>query len=224
MDVIATWIVGLIATSATSSMVTYVTTRAKNLATHDDLDKVIEEVRAVTREQESIKADIARETEEIKAKLESGVWDRQKRWEVRRDVILEYLRCAGRTDMALRGVVSSLMTKPAAVEKQAEWAVHHLRHMDKWLDLSQELEGAKGVLDVVAGKELRLASIRWFALRTSVLTKAREGDTTHYRASIVALQQSSTALYSAIRNELGLGEPAESLPVATMPGDTKLHD
>ncbi len=54
--------------------------KGKNLATHEDIDKVVDQVRAVTQT-----------TKEIETKITDQVWDRQRRWELRRDQIMKML-------------------------------------------------------------------------------------------------------------------------------------
>ena len=59
-----------------SFLAEYLKRKGKNLATHEDIDKLVDQVRAVTRA-----------TKEIEAKISSDVWDRQKQWELKRDVL-----------------------------------------------------------------------------------------------------------------------------------------
>ena len=59
----------------------YSKTKGKNLATHEDIDKLVDEVRAVTTA-----------TKQIEAKISNEVWDRQKRWELTRDAVLQTLK------------------------------------------------------------------------------------------------------------------------------------
>lgn len=47
----------------------YLKKKGENLATHEDIDKLVDQVRAVTQT-----------TKEIEAKISNEVWDRQKRW------------------------------------------------------------------------------------------------------------------------------------------------
>lgn len=56
----------------------YSTEKGKNLATHEDIDKLVDQVKAVTQT-----------TKEIEAKISDQVWDRQRRWELKRDQILK---------------------------------------------------------------------------------------------------------------------------------------
>jgi hypothetical protein len=61
-----------------SYMQGYMSQKGKNLATHEDIDKLVEQVKAVTQT-----------TKEIEAKISDQVWDRQRRWELKRDLILK---------------------------------------------------------------------------------------------------------------------------------------
>jgi hypothetical protein len=54
----------------------YLKKKGENLATHEDLEKVLVEVRATTKA-----------TKEIEAKITDEVWGRQQRWQMKRDVL-----------------------------------------------------------------------------------------------------------------------------------------
>lgn len=60
---------------------TYLKKKAENHAIHEDISKLVEQVKAVTNA-----------TKEIEAKISNDIWHRQNRWEIRRDAILEALR------------------------------------------------------------------------------------------------------------------------------------
>ena len=53
----------------------YMAKKGENLATHEDIDKLVEQVSAVTKA-----------TKDIEAKISSEVWDRQRRWDLKRAV------------------------------------------------------------------------------------------------------------------------------------------
>ena len=59
-------------------------------------------------------------------------------------------------------------------------------------------------------------STAWFAQRTGILARVREGDYEHYSRSMLQLQQLSFQLHAAIRKELGLedgiGWSAQTIP------------
>ena len=59
----------------------YLKKKGENLATHEDIDKLLIQVSAVTNA-----------TKAIEAKISGELWQRQKQWELRRDVIFEALK------------------------------------------------------------------------------------------------------------------------------------
>ena len=74
-------IIGILVLYLRSFSSAYATEKGKNLATHEDIDKVVEQVHAVTKTQEAIKAEIS-----------AIVWGKQRRWELQQQVVLELLK------------------------------------------------------------------------------------------------------------------------------------
>jgi hypothetical protein len=56
----------------------YFKKKGENLATHEDINLLVHQVQAVTTA-----------TQEIEAKISNEVWSRQRRWELRRDIMLQ---------------------------------------------------------------------------------------------------------------------------------------
>jgi hypothetical protein len=56
----------------------YLKRKGENLATHEDIDKLVDQVAAVTTT-----------TKEIEAKISRDLWDRQKHWEAKRDILFD---------------------------------------------------------------------------------------------------------------------------------------
>jgi hypothetical protein len=56
----------------------YLTQKAKNLATHEDIQRLVDQVR---------------ETERIKAEISDSTWDRQARWTYKRDLYIRLVEC-----------------------------------------------------------------------------------------------------------------------------------
>jgi len=68
--------------------------KAKNLATHEDIQKLIDQVR---------------ETERVKSEISDRMWDRQTRWTYKRDLYVRIIECL--TDLI--GIASGITSKPA---------------------------------------------------------------------------------------------------------------
>lgn len=56
----------------------YLTQKAKNLASHEDIQRLVDQVR---------------ETERIKAEITDSTWDRQSRWTYKRDLYIRLVEC-----------------------------------------------------------------------------------------------------------------------------------
>ncbi|MGC2282950.1 MAG: hypothetical protein WA603_23270 [Candidatus Acidiferrales bacterium] len=78
----------------------YMSQKGENLATHEDIEKLVDQMRAVTTA-----------TKEIEAKISDEVWDRQKRWELRRDLLLDAVKKSGEPDDAVTNFHAVCMTE-----------------------------------------------------------------------------------------------------------------
>ena len=75
--------------------------KGENLATHEDIEKLKEQVRVVTTT-----------TKEIEAKISTEVWDRQRRWEMKREVLFEASKSLARVcDALMRINATELFTE-----------------------------------------------------------------------------------------------------------------
>ena len=76
----------------------YLKKKNENLATHEDIDKLVDQMRAVTAA-----------TKEVESKIEGKAWDRQRLWELKRDVLFEI-------NKAITEMVNSLAVLNRVVE------------------------------------------------------------------------------------------------------------
>src|SRR5258708_24320707 len=56
----------------------YLKKKGENLATHEDIDKLVDQVSAVTTA-----------AKQIEAKISSDIWDRQKQWGLKREILCD---------------------------------------------------------------------------------------------------------------------------------------
>src|SRR5258708_37592579 len=89
----------------------YLKKKGENLATHEDIDKILDHVRAVTIT-----------TKEIEAKISSDVWDHQKRWEAKRDALFEAVKKLSALEDALNNLhgICSADTESAMTTERAK--------------------------------------------------------------------------------------------------------
>src|SRR5205823_4462829 len=90
MDYFLIAILPLVGGWAGSFLGAYLKTKGENLATHEDIDKLVTQVSAVTQA-----------TKEIEAKISSDIWERQKKWEIKKDAIFETMKELGTLQQCL---------------------------------------------------------------------------------------------------------------------------
>jgi hypothetical protein len=108
----------------------YLRRKGENLATHEDIAKLVEQVKAVTTA-----------TKNIEAKISQDMWDQQKRWEIKREVLFEAVRRVAAAKRALTGLYSMLKVERAEDNPDAGgWAAIKGEVLSKWNTASAELE------------------------------------------------------------------------------------
>src|SRR5258708_33115157 len=80
----------------------YMKKKGENLATHEDIAKLVEQMSAVTKA-----------TKDIEARISSDLWDRQKRWEPKREVLFEATRRLADVEDGLLSIDSVLQVERA---------------------------------------------------------------------------------------------------------------
>src|SRR5579862_3362214 len=114
LGLLVLWALGVLAAAFLGSWLgAYMKKKGENFATREDLQDVVEQVKAVTRTAEEIKSEIA-----------GGLWDRQKQWELRRDTLFELAKCLTESDDAITKMYSVLSVRgelSATSEGESRW-------------------------------------------------------------------------------------------------------
>ena len=90
MDLIKWGLTTLVTAFIGSFLAGYLRKKGENLATHEDVSKLVEQMAAITTA-----------TKEIEAKISNDVWERQRKWEVKREALFEALRELANVEFAL---------------------------------------------------------------------------------------------------------------------------
>lgn len=170
----------------------YLKTKGKNLATHEDIDKVLVEVRATTQA-----------TKEIEARISDNVWDRQKRWEMKRDVLFEMARKASLEIGAMNGLKAVYTTEKINVEKGLPARLEkRLGVGARWNDAAAEFEGMQILVAASCGIEL-VKSIGEFGLFMRNLSlEIVKLKPEAFDAALPEMARKAHAISLAIRKEL----------------------
>jgi hypothetical protein len=148
----------------------YLKRRGENLATHADLDKLIEQMSAVTET-----------TENIKAAISDDVWDRQKQWEMRRDAVFEAVSTLGELANALYGL-HSVHSCPMP-EREDLKAYMSSERRDKAMSFdtcNARIYRAMFLTRLVVGEQLGMALVECVNEMRSITLKILSGDTAHF--------------------------------------------
>jgi hypothetical protein len=159
----------------------YLKKRAENLATRKDIE------------------DLTRKVEVIKAEISEGVWSRQKRWELKREVLFEATKRLREIDDALQGLDTRLQHDQKSGETTlGEYSATYLSAAAKFYETillvgigcSKETEGAlKGFLGEINQVMSAIVDDR---------------NTSIYKQSQEVIFKSLVAAQTAIRKELGI--------------------
>jgi hypothetical protein len=175
-----------------SYLASYLKKKGENLATHEDLDKLVEEVRAVTTT-----------TKEIEAKISTGVWDRQKRWEMKRDVLFEATKRLGALEAALIELHSACEVERQRLQRNEPVSSEaKVQASDKWIDKVNQFGETGLLVRIVCGKEMQMAFHDFRSLAGQVAAGIYDNDPKIYSNSSQELVAKSRAVTSAIRKEL----------------------
>lgn len=174
---------------------TYLKRKGENRAIREDLDTLVDQVRAVTTT-----------TKEIEAKISNDMWGRQKRWELKREVLFEAVRSLARVQNALLSFHSVFLTRRDQQSNDPVWlgAVTELitEASTEWLRVSREFEEATLLIGIVCGGEARDAGESLRGLMNRIASELSKGDPEAYSKSIPEMTRNSLVFRVAIRKEL----------------------
>lgn len=179
---------------------TYFNKKGENLATHEDLDKLLIQMKATT---EATKA--------IEARISSEVWDRQREWEFKREALLEGGRAIAdflASIMRLNSVIATKKGTPP--DDEAAYLLKLSNDETTALDAvnkaSYSLQRAQLVMAVVSSKKTQIAFVRLERLFKQIAVKIVDGDTEYFDSVGPKLKEYSSDLTLAIRRELGFDD------------------
>jgi hypothetical protein len=172
----------------------YFKRRAENLATHDDLDKLVAQMSAVTAT-----------TENIKAAISDDVWDRQRQWEMKRDSIFDFIRALGELDNALFELNFAYSQSIPDEDDLKTRVLGKRKEKREAFDLcNSKIDGARFLTDVIVGRNFAKAIFECVNEMRSIATKVLGGDADYYMGAQLSLAEKISAVNVAARNELNL--------------------
>jgi hypothetical protein len=172
----------------------YLKRKGENLATHEDIDKLVKQVSAVTTA-----------TKEIEAKISSDMWDRQKQWELKREVVFEATKRIAFVKDALSHLYAVYQTEKASVNKG------HPERLDKKLKVNNEFNEAANGLDqatslvvLVCGEEVWKLLHVFSSFTRKLAEEITNGQPEAFDCSLTELVAKLDAIAIAMRKEIGV--------------------
>lgn len=168
----------------------YLNKKGENLATHEDIDKLVDQVRAVTQT-----------TQEIEARISSDVWNQQKRWEMKREVLFEAAKIIVAID---NGLVALDALRTMEDPDGDQWIEHKHNAIMGWKDTMRRFDETQTLTTVVCTKE---TIVELQALGSFVSTLGSElarGETKGYRGARKELSERILRARFVIRKDLGV--------------------
>lgn len=170
----------------------YLTNKGENLATHEDIDKLVDQVRAVTQT-----------TKEIEAKISDEVWDRQKRWELKREVLFEATRALAGIEDALVRLHS--VTQVERKESDINWVTAKNNNLSKWTKAYSVFQEASLLVMAVCTRDAGQAFLNYGGFMIGIAQQiAKEDDGAIYIKLAGEHNKKHLELQNVIRKELGI--------------------
>ncbi len=204
-----TWVLlalGIVVGAFGGYLKAYLSQKGQNLATHEDINKLVDQVRAVTTT-----------AKQIEAKISDDVWDRQKRWELKRDLLIDMVRKAIAMQVALQRLYAvRLTTKDSSdPENLARLEATH-KATAAFNDAVTEYDQGKLVVDLVCGLEVKGALLHYEKLVSDSAQAVMQGDLDAHGRGLKELLLKETDIVNAVRNEIGSG-PLVPVPKTIKP-------
>jgi hypothetical protein len=173
---------------------TYLRKKGENLATKEDIDDLVEQTRQLTQA-----------TKEIEAKISHEVWDRQRKWEVKKEALFDAARGLVELNnalMQLSSVADAKKNKPDIPEHV--WLLQENEALKTCMEAANSLQKITLLLSVTVGPEVLVAFGKTNNLLKDMSAKMSDGDFEGARRLVGSNRKSMNELILEIRAELGV--------------------
>lgn len=144
-DLLGIPVLAFLASGAGAYLGAYLKRKGEDRATKENLSNLNDQMALITATTKAIEDKISNET-----------WDRQRRWELKKDLFLECSRLVGKAHSMLRKTIGCLQCARDAVEvqSQAAYADQAEEYSDLLGESLRELSGSGMLLLIVSGVDL----------------------------------------------------------------------
>jgi hypothetical protein len=188
----------------------YFKKKGENLATHEDINKLVDQVRAVTTT-----------TKEIEAKISGDLWDRQKQWELKRDILFDAAKRLSEVENKLLSLYTFWRVQKAEGIQNPQIQVEASEDMTAWQKSCSAFEETGSLVMVSCSEATMKAFGKLINLLHSTAAAIVNGDEEMYTRAQEERTKKLIAVKVQIRKELGLklDPPSQSSGVGSKAKD-----
>jgi hypothetical protein len=209
-NLLALGLTTLVSAFVGSYLAGYLKKKGENLATHEDIDKLVDQVRAVTTA-----------TKEIEERIESSVWSKQRHWEMRRDALFASVQALDRTKAAFIELWASQVFEVGDPEYKERKRVC----AEKWLAEISRYDETRSSTSLVCGTAVRkvLGEASQLFRSSAALVFKSKLDNDGFAAAGNPIRDAIKKVYELARAELGIvlaEEDAVDVPTSNSSGSS----
>lgn len=171
----------------------YLKRKGENRAMQEDIQSLVKQVGVVTRT-----------TEEIKTELSDKSWDRQRQWELKRDILFEAMRALGNADAVLLSMQSTFALASQNRDDDENWISRKSEALARWTTASAAVDGAKSLIPILCGAEVYVSFSALCVRYLDAAHKIFNRDLDNYKNDASARMKMLIQLERNVRKELGL--------------------
>ena len=203
-----TIILSLISAGGGAYLGSYLKKKGENLATHEDIDKLVDQVAAVT---------VATKT--IESKISNDVWERQRKWDLKREALFELMKAIttlanalGKFDATFRALRDIAPHEPQNADL---WAKRRSEAIASYNSANTEFENATMLAYLTCGSEISKVIDTMKLMNDESLRQLLKGDFTSYDKNLPKSFVALNELKREIRKELRIDDEIGLLPGAS---------
>ncbi len=190
------WGLGVLAAALAGYLAGYAKKKGENRALKEDLNLLVKQVEAVTTT-----------TKQIEAKISNEVWDRQKQWELKREVLFGAVAGISEIEDAMVSYDSFLQVEHR--ESKADdrtWLEKKTEELVRLGKATTSVDETKLLVGIVCGKETRGAFTNYRTITNEIVGRLIKGDIGAYKTLQADRLKRHIDVEVAVRKELGIIE------------------
>jgi hypothetical protein len=196
----------------------YLKRKAEGLATKEEFEDLKKQT-----------AQLTRMTKEIEAEISTGIWDRQKRWEMKREVLFDAAKCVANIETALSNLNAAYVTADKNKSAGQPILLEMLTKAEgKWFEVREAFSEVELFVEVTCSKGMGEALGEYGRFTTEIAFQINKGDLEVHKKSLATLIGLRYAVRDAIRVELktesgstSLSAVSSATPTAAGPNPVK---